>query len=188
DAWRHHPFRRRRLVLSDVERAGGGWTQMAYLLGVLHHELRFLDRYQPCRHSYLRHTSTRECNLAAAGHALCGSHYGIRIDDRCPVSNHSPWAALVVFLADSLSIRATDLAELTFSLGLGFFCDFDVLDWEHAVPIAADHPGFRTDARPNDGLAKKNLSCACPGLARNHKTVATPRSGHANHGDRHRAG
>src|SRR5262249_17897485 len=63
-------LRRSCMDLPDVERNRGGGHQMADLLGVLHHELRLLDRHQPCGHAHLRHTPSRERDVAAAGDAM----------------------------------------------------------------------------------------------------------------------
>src|SRR5439155_14561591 len=100
---RHHPGRRRGVVVSDVERPCRGRNQVANLLGLLYYEFRFLDRHQPRGHAYLGDFAIGERDLATAGHAMRGGHYGLRADDRRNVSHHSPWPPVAFFLAHALS-------------------------------------------------------------------------------------
>ena len=78
-------------------------SQVAHLLGVRHHELRVLDRHQPRGHADLGHSAPGQRDMAAAGHAVRGSHHGLRADDRRDVPNRPSRPAWTVLLADAVS-------------------------------------------------------------------------------------
>ena len=65
-----------------AEGLGISGPALAGLLGLLHHELRLLDRHQPRGHADLGHPPAGQRRLAPSGHALRRGHHGLRADDR----------------------------------------------------------------------------------------------------------
>src|SRR5688572_15201551 len=114
------------------------------------------------------------------------SHHRFCSDDRRAVSDHSPWTALAVFLAHSISQRKTDLAKLPVAAGMGLLRHIDIPDRQQFVSASTDHSGFRAHARSYDGLAKTGLRRARHGLAGNDKAMAPAGIGDADHGNRDR--
>ena len=166
----------------------GSGNPLARLLGVLHNKFRILDRHQPRGNADLGNPATRECDLAAAGDAVCRGHHRLRSDDRSDVPDHSSRAAVAFLLAHPVSERTANLAEPAIAAGVGLLCDFDIPDREHPVPVTAAYSRFRAPARSDEGMAEENLCCPCPGVARHDKAVASAGSRNADHGNCHCAG
>ena len=76
------------------------------------------------------------CHVAAARHALRRSDHGLRADDRRDISADPSRPAVAGLVADSVSQRARDLAELSLAAGVGFFRDQHVSACKPVVPRA----------------------------------------------------
>ena len=180
--------RRRSVGVPALVRHRRGGHQLAGVLGLLRHELRVLDRHQPCGHADLGDPAAGQRALAAAGDALCRGDHGVRADDWRDVPDHPPRPAVALLLARAVSERTGNLAQLPIAAGLGLLRHQHLPDRQRAVPAAADDPRLRAGARSIDGVAQARLRHAGARLAGDDEAVAPARIGHADHGDRDHPG
>ena len=130
-------------------------SQLAGLLGLRHHELRLLDRHQPRRHADLRDSASGQCHLAAPGHALRRGHHRLRADHRRDLPDLPPRPAVALLLADSVSERAPDLAELPLAAGLGLLRHLHLPHRQPTFLFLPMIPDFAVVRDATTGLRKK---------------------------------
>ena len=142
-------------------------------VGILHHQLRVLDRHQPCRGDALGDSAALQSGMAQAGDASGGDFDGLLAYDGDADASDSHGAAVAAGVLDlhgafhALRLRARDLAEREVAAGVGPERGLHVPDVEHPVRAGCvgtrlcraagqdhgDDPPHLRD--PGDGMARE---------------------------------
>ena len=153
------------LVTASASPASGG----PVVLGLLHHQLRVLDRHQPLGHAGLGHPARAERGVAASADPGGRGHDRVRAHDRRAVPDHPPGPDPALLLDAARTQRARALAQLPLAAACGTCSPSSPTSRPAcSVPVPADGAGPGRGARPVEGppATASTRSCRSAGVAR----------------------